>query len=386
MALFVDTVGKAAGTERQVVETARRLDKQKFDVHVCCLEPSAELSALNSCCNTQIFSFTRIVSSAALTQLAAMRRYLHEHEIDIVHAFMNKTSICAVATSLGSDRIVITSRLNTGYWYTPFLKRAFRVLNLATGRVMANSNEAKRIAVEAEKLDPAMVDVVYQGVNMDVYRPGAGDPEAARRLGIPEGSRVVGIVANLRPVKDIPLFLRAAKLVSEKIGDAVFLIAGGGEQYGELVELVQNLGLRDRVFFTRGEGRVLDWLSCMSIGCLTSQSEGFSNAILEYMAMALPVVATCVGGNAEAVVDGQTGYLIRERTAEAIAAPVIELLRNENLRRSMGERGAKRCRENFEWGRTILNLEQYYTALTFSHRAKRRSEPAMPATETNPRA
>ena len=176
MALFVDTVGEAAGTERQVVETARRLDKQKFDVHVCCLEPSAELSALNSCCNTRVFPFTRIVSSAGLTQLAAMRRYLHEHEIDIVHAFMNKTSICAVATSLGSDRIVITSRLNTGYWYTPFLKRAFRVLNLATGRVMANSNEAKRIAVEAEKLDPAMVDVLYQGVNMDVYRPGRATP------------------------------------------------------------------------------------------------------------------------------------------------------------------------------------------------------------------
>lgn len=361
--LLVDTVGRSAGTERQVVETAKRLDKRQFDVHVCCLETSTELEALRAHCSTAVFPAVSINSWQGFHQAVRLRRYLDLHKIDIVHAFMNKTAMFAVVSSLATRRVVITSRLNTGYWYTPSKQLQFRVLNLGTTRVMANSEQAKRIAVGAEKLPPGKVDVVYQGVDMGIYKPGAGDASACERLGIPSSARIVGIVANLRPVKDIPLFLQSAALVAREFDDVAFLIAGGGEQLKELQRLTADLRLQERVFFTLGQGRIIDYLSRMAVGCLTSFSEGFSNAILEYMAAGLPVVATDVGGNREAIVDGETGYLVRERTPEAFARPLLHLLGEEERRRDMGRRGLARCAEFFELGRSIVHLEQYYCSL-----------------------
>jgi glycosyltransferase involved in cell wall biosynthesis len=159
------------------------------------------------------------------------------------------------------------------------------------------------------------------------------------------------------------LFLRSAKLVADQIPDAAFLLAGRGELYDDLRKLAADLGIGDRVFFTQGEGNMMDWLSRMSIGCLTSISEGFSNAIMECMAAGMPVVAIDVGGNRDAVVDGETGYLVPERSPEKFAEPVIKLLRNDELRASMGAKGFERCLQLFEVQKTIGQLEDYYRSL-----------------------
>ncbi len=123
--LLCDTVGNDAGTERQVVETAKRLDKNKFEVHVCCLETSPQLDRLKEYCQTAVFPTLSVNSWNGIRQAARFRRYLDHHQIQIVHAYMNKTAMFAVLTSLASSRIVITSRLNIGYWYTPTMRSDF---------------------------------------------------------------------------------------------------------------------------------------------------------------------------------------------------------------------------------------------------------------------
>ena len=156
---------------------------------------------------------------------------------------MTKTNILAALSSLATERVVVTSRLNTGYWYTPAWKRTFRILNLGTTRVLTNSEAGRTIVAEAEHLDRGKIDIYYQGVNVERFRPGVGDATVCIRLGIPESAPVIGIVANLRPVKDLPLFLRAAKIVAERVPQAAFLMVGHGEQLGELQALAKNSGL-----------------------------------------------------------------------------------------------------------------------------------------------
>jgi glycosyltransferase involved in cell wall biosynthesis len=101
----------------------------------------------------------------------------------------------------------------------------------------------------------------------------------------------------------------------------------------------------------------------MSVGCLCSHSEGFSNAILEYMAAGLPVVATDAGGSAEAIEDGVTGYVVRTRDPEAFARPILRLLNDETLRGELGRRSLERCRDEFEIGAAVRRLERYYLDL-----------------------
>ena len=361
--LLIDTVSVDAGTEKQVIELARRTDRNRFNVHLACLEDSARLRELSSCCTTAVFPTQSLFHWNGARQIYRLRRYIRQNHIDVVHAFMIKSAILGVLASRHSGcRAVITSRRNAGYWFTPFYRRIFRYLNRYTTRVLANSEAGKRWAVQAEGLPSERVDVLYNGVDAGEFSP-KREKTTPVQWNIPESALVVGIVANLRPVKDLPLFLRAAALVAERIPEAAFLVVGKGPLRQELASLAGELGIRDRVFFNDGRDSVPDCLARLDVGCLSSQSEGFSNAILEYMAAGLPVVATDVGGNAEAIVEGVTGFLVRERTPAAFAAPIVKLLSDHSLRAAMGRQALERCRMVFDIAVAVRQHEDYWAGL-----------------------
>jgi L-malate glycosyltransferase len=353
--LCTDTVGEDAGTERHVADLIARLDRTGFDPHLCCLQDSPRFEEMARCCPARLYPVVSVWRPNGLRQILALRRYIDEHAIDIVHTFAPKAAIVGVLAAKGSRaKAVVTSRRNMGYWYTAWYRRLFGYLNRHTTRVLANSERVKQVTVQAERLSPAKVDVLYNGVDLERYAPGPGNRAQ---------TAVVGVVANYRPVKDLALFLRAARLVADAVPEAAFLLVGQGPLREDLGRLAEELGISGRVTFTDGRGEVADHLRRMSISCLSSASEGFSNAILESMAAGLPVVATDVGGNAEAIEDGVTGYLVGDRTPEAFARPIVELLRNRVRLDEMGHRALERCRERFEIGGAVRRLENYYRAL-----------------------
>ena len=359
--LVVDTVKHDAGTEKLVAEFAKRIDPGRFEVHVCCFEGSERLADLRSDVRTEVFPVDRLYTPAGLRQVFRFRQYLKRNRIDVVHGFMNKASAFAVLAAIRShSRGVITSRLNTGYWYTPRLVTFFRFLNVYTTRIFTNSACAKDITVRMERVSPDKVTVVYPGADLVQYASTSGDLSASVRLGIPAEVPVVGIVATFRPVKDLALFLRAARIVLDETPEVAFLLVGHGALKADLEQLAVELGIRDKVFFSDGQGAVPDYLARMSVACLTSESEGLPNAILEYMAAGLPVVATDVGGVSELVEDGMTGYLIRERTPEAVAAPIIGLIKDDTLRRRMGRMGLERGRTRFDMAAAVERLQNFY--------------------------
>jgi glycosyltransferase involved in cell wall biosynthesis len=358
----VDDLGPNAGTERQIEETVKRLDRSRLEVHVCCFADSDRLRRLSAYVTTAVFPLDSIYSVAGLRQMGRFRGYLRQNRIHVVHGWMAKSSVFAVVAALGCGCAVVTSRLNTGYWYTPYYISLFRLLNRGTTRIFSNSEAAKRRAVAAERVSPSKVDVIYNGVDMTRFSPQSGDAGVAMHIGIPENTRVVGIVANLRPVKDLPLFLRAASIVARQAPRTAFVVVGQGPLRAELGRLACEIGLQGTLFFSDGYGSVPDYLQRMCIGCLSSETEGFSNAILEYMAAGLPVIATDAGGNAEALADGVTGYLVRERTPEAFALPIVRLLENEEERAAMGHRGLERCRELFSIEVYGNRMQRYYEA------------------------
>src|SRR5262249_50330164 len=151
-----------------------------------------------------------------------------------------------------------------------------------------------------------------------------------KQYDLPEGARLVTLVANLRhPVKNVPMFLRAAERVLEKYDDVRFVIAGEGEMQADLEATAAQLGIEEFTYFI-GRCDDVPALLAASYACvLTSTAEGFSNSILEYMAAGKPVVATDVGGAAEVVVDGETGYLVESNDSETMATRLMELLGDE---------------------------------------------------------
>jgi L-malate glycosyltransferase len=359
----IDSVNEEAGTEKQLLAIIGGLDADRFEITVACIEDGKALRQLAPRAVPLVLPFTSVFSLRAWAQIRRLRREIDRRQIDIVHTFMIRATILGVIAARGSVcKMVLTSRRNVGHWYTPFYVRVFRFLNRMTTRIVANSESAKRAAMEIEGAAESKIDVLYNGVDLARFS-GGPDLPALDRLGIEREARIVGIVANYRPVKDLEMFLSAARLIAAHEPRAVFLLVGHGPLRAQLGEAAARLGIAQRVFFSDGRESVAACLPLMEIACLSSRNESFSNAILEYMAAGLPVVATDVGGNREAIIDGVTGFLTPSGDAEAFAKAVSSLLDDESLRKAMGERAKARCREQFGMESCIRRLEDYYQSL-----------------------
>jgi glycosyltransferase involved in cell wall biosynthesis len=233
--------------------------------------------------------------------------------------------------------------------------------------VIANA-EAVRDQLAAEGVNREKICVVYNGLDGKRVAP---DTHLSRReklalLGLPESPDIllVTIVANLRhPVKDHPMFLRAARRVRYVIPQARFVIAGEGPLIDETRAFAAQLGVGEYLFFLGRCENVADLLSISDVCVLSSKAEGFSNAILEYMAASRPAVVTDVGGAREAVVEGESGYLVPSGDDEGMATRIIKLLLDREKADLMGRRARQIIEERFSLQAQLERTEKLYDRL-----------------------
>ena len=196
---------------------------------------------------------------AAVNRLAD---YVKAHQIDIVHGFMMKSSLVASAMAvMANPKVVLVSRRSLGYDYNWRAVCISRVLTRYATRVLANSEAAKNAVSKNELVSSDRIDVLYNGVDLRRFRPqfGLADP-LGTDVPLPYDKPIVGIVANYRPVKDLPLFLRAAAIVARESSHAHFLLVGAGTQEQQLRRMADELGIPERITFTAGRGSVESYL------------------------------------------------------------------------------------------------------------------------------
>ncbi len=167
-------------------------------------------------------------------------------------------------------------------------------------------------------------------------------------------------------MKGHDIFIRAAAIVVQKFPEATFSIAGEVldlDYFQKLETLVRELGLTGRFRFDSGITNPREYLAAANIFVLPSRSEGFSNAIIEAMAESLPVVATDVGGNAEAVKDGVTGFIVPSEDVAALSNAIIGLLSDPAKAKEMGSAGRERVLERFTIDAMMHQITRVYTSL-----------------------
>jgi glycosyltransferase involved in cell wall biosynthesis len=168
-------------------------------------------------------------------------------------------------------------------------------------------------------------------------------------------------VANFEyRIKDHPMLLRAAQRVKPEFPEALFVMAGEGDLRAEMQQLAEQLGLKESCLFIGRCASVPDLLAASDICVLSSQAEGFSNSILEYMAAGRAVVATDVGGAGEAILEGETGHLIQAGDDRTMAERIISLLRDPNRSRTMGLNGRRLVEQRFSTERRLANTSTLY--------------------------
>ena len=314
----------AGGTEGQLLHLLRGMDRSRFEPTVFCLEEGDPPMPGNVVLDLHLSA-----SPVTLAKIWKFARRLRKDGFDIVQAHFRDSNIVGVfAAWLAGVPVIISTRRGVPYWLSP---RDMKVLRWLNGRVswyIANSMTTRDRYAREEGFDPAMVDVIYNGLEAGRFSGLSPEDRARLRteLDLAPDATVVGIVANLRPVKGLADFVDAAALVAEEFPRARFVLVGQGNEESRLRDQAARLGIADRVRFAGARTDVADLLQSFDVGVLTSHSESFSNSVLEYLAAGLPVVVTDVGGVREAVEDGRQGFIVPPKAPDQLADRLRTLL------------------------------------------------------------
>ena len=359
------------GSEFQAVQLIRLLHLEgSHRVFVACLSGAGvlrrEIENLGEV-DVVEFPLRSFYDANMLRQVLRCRRYIRKHNISILQTHDFYTNVFGMAAgSLSGVPVRIAAKRETGMRSKAQLfveKRAFDLSH----HIVVNADAVKEyligLGVSSKK-----ITTIYNGLDLTRL-----EPKHPNRRGIldlfqlPESETIqyVTILANLRSeVKNHRMFLRAAQQVARTIPDAHFIIAGEGQLATEIEAIANEMGLGKRVSFIGPCTKVAELLWISDVCVLSSESEGFSNSILEYMAASKPVVATAVGGAKEAIVEGHTGYLVPSNDDTQLAEHLIELLRDREKAKEMGKRGRKIAEKKFSLEAQLENTLKLYGQLS----------------------
>lgn len=359
------------GGEMQMADLLRRIDQKKFRPLVGCLRKQGQLVPVLEKAGIVVEEFPvrgKLFYPRSMKEILRLARFMRREGVQIVHTQDLYSHLVGVpAALLARVPVVITNRLDLGHTMKGWHRRALKLLSFAITRVMANSKGVRTMLIEEEKIDPAKIELIYNGVNLDQFPHPAkenGPVPPVRDLRLAPGDRPIVVVANLWPVKGHEILFEAAVRVTALYPTAKFVLVGtGAARRAVLEERARALAIDKQVLFLGPRQDVPDILPQMEISVLPSLAEGFSNAILESMAAGLPMVATDVGGNREAVIEGETGFLVPPRDPEALADRILRLLGDRALAQRMGQAGRERIETTFSLQRMVAETERFYERL-----------------------
>jgi L-malate glycosyltransferase len=333
------------GGERVALRLAALLPKHGYHVSILTFSVDLESSALKmSPCPIYVLPLSKTYDLRALRAAFQLRGFLEQQRIRIVQTFFESSDLWAgVVTKTMSEAKLIWSRRDMGILRSGKHTATYRLLSGVPDAVFAVSEQVRRHCIEVDGIDPERVLTIYNGLDLAAWKVVPKADKAPGRF-------VISTVGNIRRVKGHDVLIRAAAVIVSHFPEASFRIAGEVLEpayFAELQALVREMNLVDHVHFAGGVTDLREFLSSADIFVLPSRSEGFSNAIVEAMALSLPVVATDVGGNAEAVEDGVSGFVVPSEDPAAMAVAIARLLEDPVRAKAMGEAGKALVAEKF---------------------------------------
>ncbi len=357
------------GTEWQLVQLLRGIDKTAFQCYVCPLWPILDLAPEIEQAGAILSPIYKRFRSD-ITVSFRLARFIRKEKIDIVHCMLPTANLWGRLGGILAQAKIVVSERNVENWKPWYWLWLDRLLARYTSMILTNAEAVKRFVVNSTKIEPDRVRVIYNSVNPARFN--SVDPAALRsELRITPEARVIASIGRLEEQKDFPTFLAACAIVRERVSPLPLkiLIVGQGPLRKELERQVQAMGLADDTMFLGWRRDIEIVLTLTDIFVLTSIREGLPNVVLEAMASGKPVVATGVGGTPELVVDGVTGLIISPRDAFACAKAVHWLLDNRAKAAAMGERGRIRVRGMFTHARMVRETEEIYFHLQRGYQA-----------------
>jgi len=355
---LIDRLSRA-GTETQLLALIRSLDRRRVLPHLVLLDGEDDLSRSlepNDCPILRL-GLSSFLRGAPLSAARSLRRFWRFHRIDILQTyFLDSTYFGVPFARLCGIRSVVRVRNNLGYWLTGRHRSLGRWMGRLADVTLTNSVDGKQALVESERLHPEKIVVLENGVDLERFPP-LPPPDTRRAI------VRVGVVANLRPVKNIDGLIRAASRLSSRYPTLHFSVAGNGEHRPELERLIHVHDLTERFTLPGSTDDVTGFLAQQDIAVLPSHSEGMSNALLEFMAAGRAIVATDVGANAQLIEHGVSGRIVPARHDDALAEALSWYMEHPAEAIKYGQAARKRVEAAYSRSAMVNRFENFYEQL-----------------------
>ena len=373
------------GTERSMAEMLPLLKKEGIDPILVCLRrrdsEGIEQEVLNGSLDI------RFLGGSPIQNTLQLRKIIKEEKPALIHTALLKANFTGRFARIGLPVPILNSLVNTPYEEVRFQDpgihvqrlRTMQLLDRWTSRLLTNyfhavSHAAKVSAIKSLGIPEARITVVERG--RDPERLGVPSQErrrvARQRLGYSEENRVLVNVGRHDYQKGQIYLLQAIPALLEKHPGLAVAIAGrSGAMTGELKKAAENMGITERVHFLGHYDHVPELLAAADLFVFPSLFEGLPGAVIEAMALGLPVVAFDIPPNREVVEPGKNALLVPAGSAEALSEAIDQILQNDSVRLAFSQRSREIFEERFTLKRSVGRMIELYKRLTDLESTKR---------------
>jgi glycosyltransferase involved in cell wall biosynthesis len=365
---LIDQMKNMGGAEKNLINLITHIDCRRFSVFLYTFDLASPLREVMENNNIPCQQIPYPTTFQGIRQFIVLSKKIRAQKINILHSYFEGSDIWGtLLAKLSGIPVIVSSKRDMGFSKNKKILAIYRFINPFITRVISVSDAVKYQVNRQEKVSLDKIVTIYNGVDLAKFTNSNHKKDLKAKLHLNSSSPIVGVLANIRPIKGMEFFIHAAAIVLNKFPRVNFVIIGDclpspecAIYYKKLKSLIQDLNLGNNFFFLGQRTDIPEMLSIMDISVLPSLSEGFSNTVIESMAAGKPVVVTDVGGNPEAVVHNKTGFVVPPQNVDLLAQAISTLLANKKLAKSMSEAGRLRVKELFSMQTMIRKIENLY--------------------------
>lgn len=358
--LFVIHSLHGGGAERVLTNLIKHLDREKYIIYLLLFEKKGPyLSEIPG--HVNIYDLRKRNKYSFINLILRVVKIIREVKPETIISINNYTNIVVGLARLlyrKKIRLVLSERSNlSGFlletkWSQ--LKRILSRIALNQADIVVVNSQGSKNDLEKYFCSKKEVTVIKNPLDLDKI-------EELSREKIENNNIYPYLLAvgRISREKGYRCLLKAYSLINQEIPENL-VILGEGEEKKELIELAEELKIQDKVFFLGFQNNPYKFMKNASLYILSSFREGFPNVLLEAMACGVPIISTnCPSGPDELIVNGENGILVPPGNSEAIAGAIIEMLKNEKMRKLFSYLGKKTV-ENYRLEKVIPNFEEIF--------------------------
>lgn len=356
---------ESAGAEKVALSIAKYVNGNRFKPVVCALRGGRLLNEFLAL-NVPVYILNK-KKGVDLSIVLKLLRILRTEKIKIIHSHNFSPNFWGrIVGKIARIPVLISTEHTVATVKTRLQKTIDYILSKVTDKIIAVSNRVRDSHIKEEGIISEKFITIYNGIEpwdssnkmINIYKQ-----QLLKELCIFPDNYIITTIGRLEPPKGYDILLKAIPIVLKVNPKSRFLIVGDGYLKTNLETVVEKLKIKENVVFTGLRNDVRNILAISDLCVIPSIREGFSITLLEAMSVGRPIVATDVGGNAEAVIDRESGIIVQPGDPVALANGIITVLKDKKMAEELGIKAQKRFEEFFTIHKMIDETKRLYESL-----------------------